>query len=77
MIAPTNLVHTFSMRFDIDILFVSREGRVVKRRSAVPPRRIVGAFGGFAVVELASGQLESSDTQVGDFWSLAHEVCLV
>lgn len=66
VIAPTNLVHTFSMRFDIDIIFVSRDGRVLKRRSRVPPRRIVGAFGGFAVVELAGGQLELSDTQVGD-----------
>ena len=66
IIAPSNLVHTFAMRFSIDILFVSREGRVLKMRTNVPPRRVAGAFGAFAVVELAGGELRLSDTQVGD-----------
>ena len=66
VIAPTNLVHTFSMRFAIDILFVGRDGRVLKVATAVPPRRIAGAWGGFAVVELAAGQVEVSGTLVGD-----------
>jgi len=66
VIAPTNLVHTFAMRFPIDILFVSRDGRVLKVRHAVPKRRIAGAWGGFAVVELAAGALEGSQTRSGD-----------
>jgi uncharacterized membrane protein (UPF0127 family) len=70
VIAPTNLVHTFSMRFAIDILFASRDGRVVKIARAVPPRRISGSFGAFAVVELAAGALERSDTRVGDTLSI-------
>lgn len=65
-IAPTNLVHTFAMRFPIDILFVSRDGRVLKVRRAVPKRRIAGAWGGFAVIEMAAGSLEKSDTRAGD-----------
>ena len=71
VIAPTNLVHTFSMRFAIDILFVARDGGVLKVASAVPPRRIAGAWGGFAVVELAAGGLESSGTRAGDALELA------
>ena len=66
-IAPTFLVHTFGMRFAIDLLFVARNGRVVKVRYSVPPRRIAGAFGAFAVVELPSGQIEASETRAGDF----------
>jgi uncharacterized protein len=66
VIAPTNLVHTFAMRFAIDILFVARDGRVLKVAAAVPPRRIAGAWGGFAVVELGAGQVEASGTVVGD-----------
>ncbi len=66
VIAPSNLVHTFGMRFDIDILFVARDGRVLKARRAVSPRRIAGALGGFAVIELAAGELERSDTTRGD-----------
>jgi len=66
IIAPTNLVHTFAMRFAIDILFVAKTGRVLKVRRAVPPRRIAGAWGGFAVVELAAGGLDASGTRAGD-----------
>ena len=66
VIAPTNLVHTFAMRFPIDILFVARDGRVLKVRTAVPPRRIAGSWGAFAVVELAAGQAAASDTRPGD-----------
>lgn len=66
VIAPTNLVHTFAMRFAIDILFVARDGRVLKAARAVSPRRISGALGAFAVVELAAGQLDLSDTRAGD-----------
>jgi uncharacterized membrane protein (UPF0127 family) len=54
------------MRFDIDILFVARDGRVVKALEAVPRRRIVGAFGSFAVIELAAGSLRISETRAGD-----------
>ena len=70
VIAPTNLVHTFSMRFPIDILFVSRDGRVLKVRHAVPKRRIAGAWGAFAVVELAAGGLRGSKTEQGDVLEL-------
>lgn len=70
VIAPTNLVHTFAMRFPIDILFISRDGRVLKVRHAVPKRRIAGAWGAFAVIEMAAGSIETSGTRVGDFLEL-------
>src|ERR671912_132148 len=74
IIAPTNLVHTFAMRFPIDILFVARDGRVIKVRNAVPRRRIAGAWGGFAVIECAAGQIETSGTRAGDRIELATAV---
>jgi uncharacterized protein len=55
VIAPTNAVHTFFMRFPIDIVFVTRAGRVVKVCDAVPAWRIAVALRGYAVVELAAG----------------------
>jgi len=66
VIAPCNAVHTFGMRFPIDILFVARDGRVVKVRRAVPRRRLAAAWGAFAVVELTAGALEASGTVAGD-----------
>ena len=73
VIAPTNLVHTFAMRFAIDIIFAARDGRVLKVRKAVPPRRIAGSLRAFAVVELAAGQIEQSDTRAGDSIEVARE----
>jgi hypothetical protein len=66
VIAPCNAVHTFGMRFAIDILFVARDGRVVKVRRRVPARRLAGAWRGFATVELVGGALEASGTEAGD-----------
>lgn len=55
VIAPTQGVHTFGMRFPIDIVAVSRDGRVVKYRGRVPSRRIVLAWSAFAIIELPAG----------------------
>ena len=66
IIAPSNMVHTFFMRFPIDVLIVRRDGTVVKARPNVPARRIVGAFRGFAVIEMAANELARSGTVAGD-----------
>jgi len=66
IIAPSNAVHTFGMRFPIDLLFVSRSGKVVKRVTALKPRRIAVALRGFAVVELCANHPGVAATRVGD-----------
>ncbi len=66
VIAPCSLVHTFAMQFPIDIVFVARDGRVLKVVPHVPPRRIAGSFGAFAALELAAGEVAASDTGPGD-----------
>jgi uncharacterized membrane protein (UPF0127 family) len=66
VIAPSNAVHTFFMRFAIDVAFVTREGRIVKTRAAVRPWRMTGALRAFAVVELPAGALAFSNTVAGD-----------
>ena len=66
VIAPSNAIHTFFMRFDIDVAFVAKDGRILKVRHAMPPWRMAGALRGFAVVELPAGVLARSKTSVGD-----------
>lgn len=66
IIAPCSAVHTFFMRFAIDVAFVARDGRVIKVRPAVRPWRIAAAFRAFAVVELPAGALAQSQTVPGD-----------
>ena len=57
VLAPTNAIHTWFMKFDIDVIFVARDGRVLKVRHALRPWRMAAALRGFAVVELAAGTL--------------------
>jgi len=66
IIAPSNAIHTFFMRFAIDVAFVSKDGRVVKIRAAIPPWRMVGALRAYAVVELPAGTLAETGTVAGD-----------
>jgi uncharacterized membrane protein (UPF0127 family) len=66
IIAPSNAIHTWFMKFDIDVAFVNRQGDIVKVRHAMGPWRMSAAFSAFAVVELASGTLAARDTRSGD-----------
>jgi uncharacterized membrane protein (UPF0127 family) len=45
-------VHTFGMRFPIDVLFLDDEGRVIDLRRSAPPRRVLSCPGAVAVLEL-------------------------
>jgi uncharacterized membrane protein (UPF0127 family) len=66
IIAPSNAIHTFFMRFAIDVAFVTKDGRVLKTRTAMPARRIAASLRAFAVVELPAGALARSDLKPGD-----------
>ena len=66
LIAPTNAVHTFFMRFPIDIAFITREGTVVKVCPSVRPWRIAAAFRAYGVIELPAGTLAAAETVAGD-----------
>jgi uncharacterized membrane protein (UPF0127 family) len=66
VIAPSQGVHTFGMRFPIDIVGVTREGRVVKARNAVRPSRLMFALRAFAILELASGVASEAGLAVDD-----------
>jgi uncharacterized protein len=48
-------VHTFGMRFALDLVFLDRGWRTVAVRASVPPRRLVGHRGAAAVLELPAG----------------------
>lgn len=74
-IAPSNAVHTFKMQFPIDVVFVRRDGEVVKCVRHMGPRRIAAALRAFAVLEFATGSEEVAATQVGD--QLAVETAVV
>jgi uncharacterized membrane protein (UPF0127 family) len=66
VIAPSNAIHTFFMRFPIDLAFVTRDGRIVKTCPSVKPWRVAAALRAYAVVELPAGTLARCETVPGD-----------
>jgi uncharacterized protein len=65
IIAPTCAIHTFGMRFPIDVVFVDRTGRVLRVVTELPPRRVSAAWGGFAAVEVAAGRCRDAGLTSG------------
>jgi uncharacterized protein len=49
-------VHTFGMRFAIDLIFVTRTGDPVRVVRDVRPMRLVFCAGASSVIELSAGQ---------------------
>ncbi len=54
LIPRCSSVHTFGMRFDLDLFFLDGRGAVLAVRRGVPPRRIAGHRGAAAVLEIPS-----------------------
>ena len=52
LIPRCSSVHTFGMRFALDLVFLDRRDRPLATRRAVPARRLVGHRGAAAVLEL-------------------------
>lgn len=70
-IEPCDSVHTFFMRFPIDVAFVDRQGVVVKRYDALPPWRATRLHArARACVELAAGTLSRHGVEEGARLSL-------
>ncbi len=55
-LAPCNSVHTFFMRYPIDVAFLDGSGRVLKLVADLQPWRIAACGGARAVIELRSGE---------------------
>lgn len=66
VVVPTQGIHTFGMRFVIDVVWVDRRGVVVRLARTVPPGRIRIAWRAFAAVELAAGRIDALGLAVGD-----------
>ena len=70
VIAPCGAIHTFFMRFAIDVVFVARDGRVLKTYEAVPKRRIAFSLAAFAAIEFPAGAIAGLHVTPGDIVQL-------
>lgn len=65
-IVPCESVHTFFMRFPIDLVYLDRQHRVRKVRHAVGAWRLSACLSAHSILELPAGTALASKTQRGD-----------
>jgi len=65
-IVPCESVHTFFMRFPIDLVYLDRRKRIRKASNAVGPWRLSACFSAHSVIELPAGTIHATRTQRGD-----------
>jgi uncharacterized membrane protein (UPF0127 family) len=70
-IVPCEAVHTFFMKFPIDLIYLDRKHRVKKIRNDVPAWRISGCLSAHSVLELPAGTIRKSLTERGDLLEFA------
>src|SRR5437763_15675592 len=65
-IVPTQSVHSFGMKFTIDVLYLNKKKQVLKLRPQMVKSRISLCLMAHSVVELPAGTIQSTGTQKGD-----------
>lgn len=65
-ILPCEAIHTFFMRFAIDVVYLDRKLRVKKVVSSLGPWRMSACLSAHSVLELPPGTIEDSQTRTGD-----------
>ncbi len=65
-IVPCEAVHTFGMRFPIDLIYIDRRHRVTKVRCNVGPWRVSACLIAHSVLELPAGAVDETGTMPGD-----------
>ena len=65
-INPCESVHTFFMKFPIDLVYIDKKRKVRKVRSAVPAWRLSACLTAHSILELPAGTVEKTGTKPGD-----------
>jgi uncharacterized membrane protein (UPF0127 family) len=71
IIKPCCSIHTFIMKFTIDVLFVNKKNEIVALYENMEPWRILPIhFSSHYVIELSAGQISAKNIQKGDIINL-------
>jgi hypothetical protein len=73
ILVPTFSIHTAFMRFPIDVVFVNRDGVVLRVVTDLGPWKMATVWRAHAVVEFPAGSLRAHEVRAGDRLYLAAE----
>lgn len=60
----TNLIHMWGMRYAIDVLFVDRNGVIIKHVAQLAPGQMAGAWRAYWTIECAPGTIARLNSSV-------------
>jgi len=67
ILTPSNCIHSFFMRFTIDVIFLDKTGKIIKTLPSFKPFRLSPLYlHSNLVIELPENTLKLSQTQPGD-----------
>ncbi len=66
LLTPCNSIHTFFMKFSLDIIFLNRGGTIVKMIESLTPWKVSGCWASTAVLEVSAGLISNTGLQIGD-----------
>ncbi|HXB68108.1 MAG TPA: DUF192 domain-containing protein [Candidatus Acidoferrales bacterium] len=69
-ITPCESVHTFFMKFPIDLVYLDKKRKVRKVRHRVPPWRLSMCLTAHSILELPAGTAEQTGTLKGDILTI-------
>ena len=72
-IVPCESVHSFFMKFAIDLVYLDRNQRVRKVRHRMVPWRVSACLSAHSILELPAGVVAASGTQAGDQLEIAEQ----
>src|ERR1700733_7672890 len=65
-LSPCQSIHTFFMRYPIDVLFLDKDGKVLVQKTYRPWKMSGWVAGSQGALELSAGTCERTGTRVGD-----------
>ncbi len=66
LIRPCSSIHTIGMRYELDVVFIDKLGRVLSIHPRIPPWRACMQAGARDALELRGGVVEQIGLKVGD-----------
>lgn len=67
LIKPCISLHTFFMKFPIDVIFLNRKNKVIATIKNLKPNRLTRLYlKAVSVLELPSGTIDATSTEIGD-----------
>jgi uncharacterized membrane protein (UPF0127 family) len=75
LIKPSSGIHTFGMRFAIDVVALTKDLRVLRLWHALPPFRITSvSLKTHTVLEIGAGEISRCQIEVGDQLEIGRDI---